>query len=69
MIGVEHLILFLHQYVKVGCPHLFDSMRIFWYFGRLIEVNDDTIVIQEGQSLRSIPIKQILTIERDTRSR
>jgi hypothetical protein len=68
LIQVERLMLFLYHNVQVGCPHLFDSLKIFWYHGRLIEVNDDDIVLKIGDSLRVIPIKHILTIELDRRS-
>ena len=56
---------YLNKRVGVGVPHWVIPDKLFYYFGELVAVKDEYVIIQDVKGLRQIEIRNIRQIVND----
>ena len=63
MIGMQQAEIykkFLGKHVDVGTPYIGDSSRMFFYKGKLLEVNDEYILLETKTDIRRIELYDVI---------
>lgn len=58
---------FLNKQVVAGVPHLQKQQALFYHYGTLTDVNDDSLVLETKKGLMLITFDQIKQIWEDCR--
>ncbi len=56
---------FLNKSVVIGVPHLKDPNALFYYYGRLIEVTDDSLILETRNGLMLLTFDRIKQIQEE----
>jgi len=64
MIEPKEIEKLLNYYVAVGIPHYVDEGKLYFYFGILKNITNDTIKIEKKDGLKIIPIEQVKEIRK-----
>ena len=64
MLKKEQIELFLGEFVSVGVPHLVVDDKLFFYYGRIIKVDENEVTLQTRSGYKIIPVAQIQDIHR-----
>ena len=56
---------FLDKHVVAGVPHLDKPNALFYYYGTLTDVNDDSLVLETKKGLMLISFDQIKQIREE----
>ncbi len=67
MFRKEDLIIFLDKLLSVGIPHTIIEGRLFYYYGKLIEIDAKEIKLETETGFRLISVEKIVDIHLDRR--
>jgi hypothetical protein len=62
------LLLFKGHYVQIAVPHMHDSERYFWEHGIVQTIDDNYLILKNGDHLKKIMLENIIEIFLDNRS-
>jgi hypothetical protein len=62
MIVYEEIRPFLGEFVDVGVAHRFIPGRLFWFYGKLIQINNDYVKLKIREGFKLVAIDDIQQI-------